>query len=374
MIRPRQIGLQFLVKLDFKVIAALSLASALAACAVPHASSGNVEAHSLSLAKAYQGKMLIGAAVEPYQLETEEGRLLASQFNSVVAENVMKPSRLQASEGDFNFAPADQIVDFARQHGMKIRGHTLLWYKRTPEWFWIDKDGKTADRELVLQRLKQHIDAVLHHYRGQIYAWDVVNEVVDPNQPNCLRDDQWYRVVGADYVDWAFRYAHAADPGARLFINDYSTAEPKKRECLAALIAGMLARGVPVHGIGHQMHISVFRPTLAQIDESLTRFAKLGLENQITELDMTLYQRGAYTLSDASTNLLKLQAERYGELFGVFLKHPELTAVSWWGISDAHTHLNSGLNFWRSDRPLLFDTQQQSKAAYWAVLNAAGGQ
>ena len=324
-----------------------------------------------SLAQAYDGRLRIGAAVEPGQLQTREGQLLATQFNSVVAENVMKPSRIQPHEGEFNFAPADEIVRFAREHGMAMRGHTLLWYKRTPDWFWFDNEGKPASRDLVLLRLQRHIQAVVGRYKNAVHAWDVVNEVIDPAQPDCLRHDQWLQVVGPDYIDWAFRYAHAAAPDARLIINDYSTTLPAKRECLLKIVRGLLDRGVPVQGVGHQMHISIFEPSTAAVDETLSAFAQLGQENQVTEMDMSLYPRHAYLLPDATERLLPLQGQRYEALMRVFLSHPELTSVTWWGISDSHTSRNSGWDWWRSDAPLLFDSQQQPKPGYWGVLKAA---
>jgi endo-1,4-beta-xylanase len=325
-----------------------------------------------SLADAYRGRLKIGAAVEPFELDGEDGALLVSQFNSVVAENVMKASRIQPREGEFVFAPADAIAAFAQRHGMFMRGHTLLWYRRTPDWFWVDHE-KPAARDVVLARLRRHIEVVMGRYKSRVYAWDVVNEVIDETQPNCLRNDEWFRTVGPDYIDWAFRYAHAVDSAARLFINEYSTTQPAKRDCLERIVKGLLARGVPVHGVGHQMHVSVFEPAVSDVDKALTVFAKLGLENQITEFDMTMYRHRAYLLSDTQDRLLAAQGARYRALMTVFLAHPEVTAVTWWGLSDAHTYLNSGWDFWRNDQPLLFDAKRRPKPSYWAVLEAATG-
>jgi endo-1,4-beta-xylanase len=189
-----------------------------------------------SLAEAYQGRLKIGAAVEAPQLRGADGALLASQFNSVVAENAMKPAALQPTEGRFNFGPADAIVAYAQQHRMAVRGHTLLWFKRTPDWFWTGADGSPASRDQVLARLQRHIETVVGRYKGKVYAWDVVNEVIDASQPDCLRNDRWRQVVGPGYIAAAFRYAHAADPRARLFINDYATHEPAKRDCLVRIV------------------------------------------------------------------------------------------------------------------------------------------
>ena len=324
-----------------------------------------------SLAKAYEGRLKIGAAVEPSQLASAEAPLLAAHFNSIVAENVMKPADIQPKEGAYNFAPADKLVAYAHGQGMAMRGHTLLWHLRTPEWMWTDSDGKPATRALVLARLKSHIETVVGRYKGAVYAWDVVNEVIDDKQPNCLRKDKWFAAVGDDYIEQAFRYAHAADPKARLYINDYSTEEPAKRQCLERVVKGLLARGVPVHGVGHQMHVSVFGPSVEAIDESQSTFAPLGLENQVTELDVSLYRYQAKSLSDSEEKLQQLQGERYAALMKVFLAHPELRAVTLWGISDSHTWLNHGEYAGRHDAPLPFDRQQQPKPAYTGMLNAA---
>ena len=324
-----------------------------------------------SLAAAYEGRMKIGAAIEPSQLTSAEAPLLAAHFNSIVAENVMKPADIQPKEGAYNFAPADKLVAYAQAHSMVMRGHTLLWHLRTPEWMWTDKAGAPASRELVLARLKSHIETVVGRYKGAVYAWDVVNEVIDEKQPNCLRKDKWFAATGEDYIEQAFRYAHAADPKARLYINDYSTEEPAKRQCLERIVKGLLARGVPVHGVGHQMHVSIYGPSVASIDESLTTFARLGLENQVTELDVSLYKYQAKSLADSEAKLLELQSRRYGELMTAFLAHPELRAVTLWGISDSHTWLNHGEYEGRNDSPLLFDRQQRPKPAFHSMLNAA---
>jgi endo-1,4-beta-xylanase len=353
--------------LSFLMIRVCMLATALCACTAAAPPADSVP----RLAALYHGRVKIGAAIEPATLERNEVNLLASQFDSVVAENVMKPSRIQPGEGEFRFDRADAIVNFARAHDMAVRGHTLLWYLRTPDWFWEDKNGLPASRDLVLARLKRHIEAVVGRYKADVYAWDVVNEVIDASQPNCLRNDKWFQVVGPDYVDLAFRYAHAVDPQARLFINDYSTTQPDKLQCLERFVKGMLARGVPVHGVGHQMHVSLFEPSAAQVNEALSVFARLGLENQITEMDMTLYRRHAYLLSDDPEKLVLEQGKRYKELMSVFLRHPEVTSVTWWGVSDAHTSRNAYWDWWRSDQPLLFDRQQRPKPGFWGIVEAA---
>ncbi|KTS79507.1 hypothetical protein NS274_01670 [Pseudomonas oryzihabitans] len=339
------------------------------ASAVALAADSETPAATRSLAAAYGGRLKIGAAIEPSQLASPDGALLAQQFSSVVAENAMKPLQIHPQEDRYVFGPADAIVAFAQRHGLAIRGHTLLWGSHTPDWFWQGDDGQPASREQVLQRLRQHIATVVGRYRGRVYAWDVVNEVIDANQPGCLRNDRWLQVGGPGYLAEAFRAAHTADPQARLFINEFNTHEPAKRDCLARVVKGLLAEGVPVQGIGHQTHISIYWPSLAAIDQSLTTFARLGLENQITELDMSLYQHHDYRPTLTLQQRLGLQAERYRDLLAMVLTHPEVTAVTWWGVADDHSYLNNQPGVPGDDQPLLFDRQQRPKPAYWAVLH-----
>lgn len=316
-----------------------------------------------SLARLHAARFPIGAAVEPWQLEGRTAQLLAWHFSSVTAENAMKPANLQPVEGRFDFAASDAIVEFAVRRGMKVRGHTLLWHEETPGWFWREADGRPATRERVLERLRSHVHAVAGRYRGRVYAWDVVNEVVHPLGPGCLRDTPWLRVVGRDYIAHAFRYANEADPGARLFINDFETTEPAKRRCLLDLVRELRSQGVLVHGVGHQMHIDLARPTLQETAETLDLFAALGVENHVTELDMTVVGN---SLSDAQR--LAHQAGRYGALFRLFSSRRDVTSVSFWGLHDGHTWLNAKRTPPHLDQPLLFDAQLAPKAAYFAIM------
>jgi len=344
-------------------IAALA-AAAMSGCAV---TPPDIRAHA-PLSKLYASRFPVGAAVEPWQLETREGALFAWQFNGVVAENAMKPRNLQPSEGRFEFAGADRIVAFAQRRGMRIRGHTLLWHEETPDWTWRAPDGAPADPAHVLARLRAHIAAVVGRYRERVHTWDVVNEVVDPSRPDCLRDTQWLRVLGPTYIDAAFHAAHAADPAARLVLNDYETADPARRACLLRLAGELRARGVPLHGIGHQMHVRLDDPSPEAVDATLAAFAALGLDNEITELDMTL---GPASTRGVEALLLERQAQRYAELFRVFARRPDVKSVTFWGVSDAHTWLNMKRDKSDPDRPLLFDAGQLPKPAYHAVAGAA---
>lgn len=317
----------------------------------------------------------IGAAIEPFQLDSERHvQLLTRHFNAIVAENVMKPGPLQPSEGQFNWGPADRLVQFAQAHDMRMRGHTLVWHNQNPDWLFQDADGNPLQptpehKALLLQRLEQHIRAVMGRYAGFIRDWDVVNEVVDPNQPDCMRRSPWYAITGTDYIKTAFRVAREVAPDARLYINDFSTTEPRKRQCIYDLVRELRAQGVPIDGIGHQMHINIASPSGAEIEQTIQLFADLGLDNQITELDMSLYTNDFDRYTTIPEDLLIRQGYRYKEVFDAFRnQHEHISLVTFWGIADDHTWLKS-YPIERLDLPLLFDEQQQAKPAYWGVVD-----
>ena len=326
----------------------------------------------------YHSYFTMGVAVSPRSLQPgPEAELIKKHFSSLTAENVMKPQPIHPNENEYNWEPADQIVEFAQANGMKMRGHTLCWHNQTPKWFFEDKEGKTASKEVVLQRLKTHIEAVVGRYKGKIYAWDVVNEAV-PDAPGSLyRTSEWYKIVGEEYIVKAFEYAHAADPAALLFYNDYNTEKPDKRDRIYTLVKGLLDKGVPIHGVGLQGHWSVDEPSAAALEESIRRFAGLGLAVQITELDVSVYTSGSAerTLDAPNAGVFtpereQKQLEQYRLIMEVCRKNQDkLSAVTFWNISDRHSWLDNFPVKGRKNFPLLFDQNLQPKKAYWEVVN-----
>ncbi|CAM4464905.1 endo-1,4-beta-xylanase [Paenibacillus tarimensis] len=334
---------------------------------------------SLHEALAGQFKYGVGAAVEPFELEGQHGELLKKHFNSVVAGNVMKPDYLQKQEGIFTFERADAIVEFAKANGMSIRGHTLVWHSQTPDWFFRDLEGKEmvdetdpvkrqANKELLLKRMETHIKTVVEHFGTDVYAYDVVNEVISDSAG--LRDSKWYRICGVDYIKEAFRYARKYAPeGTLLYINDYNTHSPRKAQDLYNLVTELLADGVPVDGVGHQTHIRIDSPSLKQITDSIEMFGKLGLDNQITELDVTVYSNDTDKYETVPEEVLLQQGYRYGELMQAFIRlKPYISSVVFWGMADDNTWLKN-FPIARLDLPLLFDEQLQSKPAFWAIVD-----
>ncbi|MBO9600372.1 MAG: endo-1,4-beta-xylanase, partial [Cohnella sp.] len=234
------------------------------------------------LHEAFAHDFLIGAAVNATTISSQRS-LLLEHFNSITAENEMKFERLHPEEDRYTFEAADRLAGFAREHGMRMRGHTLVWHNQTPAWVFQDAGGTTVSKERLLSRMKEHIDTVVSRYRNDIYCWDVVNEAIADEGPEPLRQSPWLEIAGPGFIDKAFEFAHEADPTAQLFYNDYNECFPEKRERIYSLVRGLLDRGVPIHGVGLQGHWNLYGPTLDTIRASIERYAELGLKLQLTE-------------------------------------------------------------------------------------------
>jgi endo-1,4-beta-xylanase len=316
----------------------------------------------------------VGAAIWSGDLTPPHSDLLARHFNSVVAENAMKWHALRPSEKVFDFAAADALVRFAKSHRMLIRGHNLVWHEHNPAWLFQDAAGKDLvpgpeSKALVLRRLETHIRTVVSRYRDDVCAWDVVNEVVDPQQPDGLRRSDWFRFTGTDYIDLAFRIAREVAPHAKLFMNDYDTTHARKRPFLLVLASELKSRGVPLDAMGHQTHINLVSPAVEAIIETVEMFSRLGLDNQITELDVSVYGNSTGSCPSIPDAVLVEQGYRYRDLFNAFrgLKG-KLSGVTLWGYADDHTWL-SHFPRNRLDAPLPFDAHLQPKPAFWAIVD-----
>nr|WP_176502407.1 endo-1,4-beta-xylanase [Paenibacillus lautus] len=338
-----------------------------------------------SLHELFEEDFPIGAAIEPNQTNGPSSELLKKHVRWLVAENAMKPDAIQPSEGQFKWTNADRIVEFAKENNMQVRFHTLVWHTQVGAWFFQDAEGKPmvdetdpkrqeANKKLLLERLDTHVRTIVGRYKGEITSWDVVNEVIEPGDPDGMRANDWYKIAGTDYIATAFRAAReAGGPEAKLYINDYGTDNPVKRGRLFQLVKDLLEQGVPIDGVGHQTHIDMYGPSVDSIIASMRKFAELGLDNLVTELDMSIYawnDRSDYG-QDLPQEILNLQAERYGELFKAFRQNKDiLSGVVFWGIADDHTWLH-GFPVARTNAPLLFDQRHQPKPAFWAVVEAA---
>ena len=289
--------------------------------------------------------------------------------------------------GEFAFEAPDRYVAFGETNHMFIIGHTLVWHSQTPKWVFEDADGKPLDRDGLLNRMSNHIHTVVGRYKGRIQGWDVVNEAL--NEGGTLRQSLWLKIIGEDYIEKAFQFAHAVDPAAQLHYNDYSLENEPKRNGAIALIKKLQAQGIPVTAVGLQGHDKMDWPTVQQQHETIAAFAKLGVKVMITELDIDVnratQQNRSAEVSDVSRPATALEsdtnslpdsvqqalAKRYAELFGVFLKHRDVVArVTFWGVTDGDSWLNGRRG--RVNHPLLFDRAGKPKPAFAAVLSAAG--
>jgi len=328
---------------------------------------GNIE----SLFEKYADYFDIGAAVNERSIVSHDG-LIKKHFNGITAENAMKPENLLRSLGEYDFTNADFHMDYARDNGLRLRGHTLVWHNQTPDWFFMDGGG-FASRQTVLCRLKDYITAVVKHF-GRAYCWDVVNEAVgDGGDSDRHRaDSKWFGITGWEYFEKAFEYAHLAAPELELFYNDYSLeTNGTKRETVVKLLSEMKGKGVPIHGIGIQGHFGCDSPTPDQIRATVEDFAALNLKIHFTEIDMSVYgsENGESDFPELTDVMLENQAERYGEFFRIFREYRDvIRSVSFWGVADDMTWLHS-FPAKRNNWPLLFDGSHRPKPCFDRIMD-----
>lgn len=310
----------------------------------------------LKVAFGGRGK-LVGTAVQSGLLSNGTySDVAAREFNYLTAEYEMKWDVLEPSPGAQRFGAADTIVGYALGHGMRVKGHTFLWHGATPAWV---SDLGAADLRAAVER---HIQTTGEYFRGRVDAWDVVNEAV-ADDGSGLRDTVFRQRLGDGYIAEAFRLARRADPGARLFYNDYGgEGLNAKSNRIYDLLRGLLAEGAPIDGVGLQMHISATnRPADAAIAANIQRLAALGLTVHISEMDVRIND-----VPGTEATRLELQRAAFRDVVRVCVQEPKCEAVTFWGFTDAHTWL-------RGDRPLLFDAMYQPKPAYFGVLEATSG-
>lgn len=297
----------------------------------------------------------VGAAVSAALFEDPAyAALVAREFSSVTPENAMKWQATEANEGTFVYGLADAIVSWATRHGIAVRGHTLIWHDSAPGWLYQIRDAAR-----MRQVMSAHIRALMTHY-PQVTTWDVVNEAVSDAPGHPLRANSPFAVAGPEYIAHAFREAHAANPQARLYYNDYSADGMNgKSDAIYALIRDLLAQGVPIHGVGFQAHLDeTYDVTASRVTENLRRFRALGLDVQLTEVDVTL--RGPPT-----PDALKRQARVYHDLLTA-CRAAGCSNFTLWGVTD--------LSSWRAAAyPLPFDDDGRPKPAHAALIAALRG-
>lgn len=305
--------------------------------------------------------LYIGGAVEPDHIRCDPAyaEVLGREFNALVTENAFKLWAIHPEPDRFDFSGADTIVQYAEAHDMMVRGHTLVWHQSVPDW--VNNATMTqAEWEAMLQN---HITTIVSRYKGRVDVWDVVNEAIEGGGVHNLRQTVWSDGVGPDYIDKAFTWAHAADPEALLFYNDYSAEDMgAKSNQVYALVKGMLERGVPIHGVGLQMHVNIGNaPKPEDVLRNIQRLGELGLQVHITELDIRLP-------ASASDSLYNTQANLYRELLDVCLAAENCTAFVMWGFTDRYSWIPAF--FPGFDHALIFDKAYRPKPAYFALREA----
>lgn len=307
----------------------------------------------------------VGTGADPFQVDAEYRELLGVEFSSVTPENQLKWEYVHPEPDTYDFEAADDIVAFAQERGMVVRGHTLLWHSQNPGW--LEEGDYTPDELRAI--LHDHITTVVGRYAGRIAQWDVANEILDDAGRLRTEDNIWLRELGSGIVADAFRWAHEADPEAVLFLNDYGAeAVNAKTDAYLVLVQELLADGVPVHGFGAQAHLSLEDgPPGDGVRENLGRFADLGLATAITELDVRIALDG----EPATAGELARQADYYRDVVEGCLAVEGCTSLTVWGFTDRYSWVPSffpGLG-----AAALLDEDYTSKPAYDAVAEALRG-
>lgn len=304
--------------------------------------------------------LYFGVAVDANRLSNRYyAEMTAAHFNYLTPENHMKWNTLQPRRGEFNFNSADRIVAFAKEHGMKVRGHALVWHNQNPTW--LSTLGESdASREEMIEVMRAHIFEVAGHYKDDVFAWDVVNEALDGGN---YRDSFWYKKVGPDYIALAFQFAHEAAPNARLYYNDYGveTIGPKSNK-MYEMATELLEQGIPIHGVGLQTHLILTQGfNFDSFQQNIQRFLDLGLLVDVTEADIRIRE----TVSAAD---FEEQARQYKKLLEVYLSFDQTDTFVVWGLHDGVSWIPGA--FPGYNLPLLFDRDYQPKPAYFATQDA----
>lgn len=344
----------------------------------------------LALKDAFRDFFYIGTALNEDQIlgiDADAVRVVETQFNSITPENIMKSEEIHPEEGRFYFDLSDKFVDFGEKNGMKIIGHALIWHSQLSDWFCVDENGDDVSAEVLKERMKTHIHTIVGRYKGRIHGWDVVNEAILDD--GAWRESKFYEILGEDFMKYAFEYAAEADPDAELYYNDYSMANPGRRDAVVAMVKNLQAQGVKIDGIGMQGHLNMDYPSLEDYEKSINAFADLGVKVMITELDLTVlpspkrdvganvastfeYQQEINPYADGlSEDVEAKQLQRYLDFFKLFMKYRDvIDRVTLWGVNDAQSWKNDWPVKGRTDYTLLFDRNNDPKPIVNAIIDA----
>ena len=337
----------------------------------------SLAANAQGLKDAYKDYFTIGVALNQRNVSDESQKaLVIKEFNSVTAENDMKPGEIHPKEGVWNWERADKIANFCRQNGIKMRGHCLCWHSQFADWMFTDSKGNPVKKEVFYERLREHILTVVNRYKDVVYCWDVVNEAMADDgrgwpgrEQSPYRQSTAFKLCGDEFIAKAFTFAREADPNATLIYNDYSCVDPGKRERIYNMVKKMKDAGVPIDGIGMQGHYNIYFPEEELLETAITRFRELVKHIHITELDLRMNNESGGQLmfsrgeaKPMAPYMSSLQTDQYARLFKVFRKHKDvIDNVTFWNLGDRDSWL--GVN----NHPLPFDEQYRPKACYRAI-------
>ena len=328
-----------------------------------------------ALKDTYKDKFMIGVAVNARNItDPMQSALVCREFNSMTAENDMKPQPTEPNEGKFNWQGADRVANFARQNGIKLRGHCLVWHNQIGDWIYKDKKGQEVSKKVLLKRIRKHISTVVKRYKDVVYCWDVVNEAItdDPRTENNFRQSRLYKIAGDDFIREAFRAARKADKKALLFYNDYNECDPVKSRRIAEVVREMKADGVPIDGIGMQAHYNIYGPSIEDVDRAISLYKTIVNHIHVTELDVRASEDMGGQLSFKKANgenndtIRYKQELQYTRLFQTFRKHSDvIDCVTFWNLSDRDSWV--GVN----NYPLPFDEKYRPKPVYYMIRDWA---
>lgn len=332
-------------------------------------------------------KFLIGVAVnvdQSWERDTLGAAIVKKHFNSVVAENCMKSEEIHPTPFTWNWDDADQFVKFGEENGMTVIGHCLIWHSQCSPWFFTDENGKQVSAEELKTRMRDHITAIVTRYRGRIKGYDVVNEAILDNGD--YRNSKFYEILGEEFIPWAFKCAHEADPDAELYYNDYSMALPGKREGVVKLVKSLKAQGLRIDAVGMQSHMGMEHPDFAEYEKTIQALIDAGVKVAITELDMDAIPTvsfGASVEDEAAysaqmnpypealpDSVSQIWNDRMKQVFSIYEKYQDhICRVTAWGVQDGDSWKNDWPMKGRTNYPLLFDRNYEMKPFLKDIIN-----
>lgn len=344
-----------------------------------------------SLKDALKDKFYIGTALNLNQIQGKDTlslNIVKNQFNSIVAENCMKSMYLQPEEGKFFFDDADKFVKLGEDNNMFIIGHTLIWHSQAPKWFFTDEKGKDVSKEVLIERMKNHITTVVSRYKGRIKGWDVVNEAILDD--GSWRKSKFYEIIGEEFIPLAFQFAHEADPDAELYYNDYNEWHTGKRNTTIALVKSLREKGIKIDAVGMQGHIGMDYPSLDEYKTTINAYDSAGIKVMVTELDLSALpsprpniganisdteaynkEMNPYT-EKLSDSIAAAWNKRFAEFFDLFISNSnKIKRVTMWGVTDTDSWKNDFPMKGRTDYPLLFDRSYKAKPIVQTIIDTA---